>query len=603
MSFDYGSDDLGIKNPFKVEGWIYTVSGLIIAALGVVLMLKVKSVVASGTRIEAWFTLVGALILISSGLTAIARGLYKTMRFFVGRGIPTSLAKNVAKSEEHTTEPGIEYSSQILEQMIQGRKNMTFSEPVGWSNRLAHTLFPRLLFLPYAFRNISRQITSGLVHTFFALLCYGLATFSGVTGLFALDGTPVLSWLGLLLTGYIIFIWWKRREPLQFNFQRNVEKDTVLGLVFWIALAIALPFALLFIHQNITPLPEVGFNTIRFVILTAGLVIVLATLTGLLLYFRLKPIRPNTEVSEYRGNWQESIHPQEILIHFENIVMANRRYKEIPNRIYRGFKARLIEEGSDDKGHFNAEMIQETQPRFRPLPTSPAYTTLRIITTIVGRSLIVIAALLLFQTIGTLTFPQNAAAQQMLPVIINTAVLFAQAVILWIFGGIIAIYANGFWAEIQYESDMVYFQCQGTYTQSKVSTGASIYDSTRSENTIVRSSLTPWVLACRIISSSFTKSGPNNFAFPRLILEMHKSDQNLDTIIRELKEFIADRENIAGVDKNKDLEAASRIYQINEQSRKKPEQLSGQSSSKAYVPEIPQDITRNTQTEDDNDSI
>lgn len=605
MAFDYGSDDLGIKNPFKVEGLLYAISGFAIATLGGILIIKVQPLVTTGARTEAWFTLGGALILLTGGLTAVGKGVFKTMRFFVGRGIPTSLAKNIAKSEVHSKETGVEYSSQLLEQMIQGRKNMTFSEPVGWSNRLAHTLFPRLLFLPYAFRNISRQIASGLVHTLFALLCYGLAWFSGMTGLFPLAGTPVLGWLGLILTGYILRIWWKRRKPLQVHLQQSMEKDTVKGLVFWITLAVLLPFGLLYIHQNAASLPEISFDTFIFIFLSACLVSVLVVLTCLLIFFRLQSIHPNTEVSEYRANWQESIHPQEILIHFENIVMANRRYKEIPNRVYRDFDARLIEEGSDDKGHFNAEMIQETQPRFSPLPTSSKYDILRIVTTLIGRGLIVTAAVMLFKTIGTLTFPQGVTVQQMVPLALDRGILFAQAGIVWIFGGIITIYANGFWAEIQYESEIVYFQCKGTYTQSKVSTGASIYDSTRSENIIVKTSLTPWVLACRIISSSFTKSGPNNFEFPRLILEMHKSDENLATIIRELKEFIDDRENIAGVFKNKDLAAASQIYQINEQSRRKIEQLSDPSSGAQSAPKIPFETVQDFQLnhEKDNESL
>ncbi|PPT10886.1 hypothetical protein CKA32_007133 [Geitlerinema sp. FC II] len=42
-------------------------------------------------------------------------------------------------------------------------------------------------------------------------------------------------------------------------------------------------------------------------------------------------VTPQTEVSEFRANMQESVHPNEIFINIENIVLANRRYKEVPN--------------------------------------------------------------------------------------------------------------------------------------------------------------------------------------------------------------------------------------------------------------------------------
>ena len=70
--------------------------------------------------------------------------------------------------------------------------------------------------------------------------------------------------------------------------------------------------------------------------------------------------------------------------------MANRRYKEVPNRIYRDFDADLVEQGSDGKGKFGGEMIQETQRFFRSLPISSMFNQLRILATIAGHSLLLL---------------------------------------------------------------------------------------------------------------------------------------------------------------------------------------------------------------------
>src|SRR5690606_34811118 len=60
-------------------------------------------------------------------------------------------------------------------------------------------------------------------------------------------------------------------------------------------------------------------------------------------------------------------------------------------------------------------------------------------------------------------------------------------------GQILENAAHIFWAELQFNSLLMYMKTEGTFTESKISTGMSIHDSTRSENVIVKSSITPWI--------------------------------------------------------------------------------------------------------------
>ena len=139
--------------------------------------------------------------------------------------------------------------------------------------------------------------------------------------------------------------------------------------------------------------------------------------------------------------------------------------------------------------------------------------------------------------------------------------------ILWLFGRILANAAHLFWAEIQFNSLMVYFQCTGTYTESRLTTGKGVYDSTESQNLVVRSSMTFWVLASRLMTSTFAGTGTRNLEFPRYVLELHKAGEDLDTIIDELRGFAQQREAIASINNEKDLAAADRIFQVNQQTR------------------------------------
>lgn len=558
MAFEYGSDTLGIKNPFKFEGFVLTVRGVFVTILGVIALFAVKDLVANGAKLAGWMSLAIGILLLSNGVIATGRGLFKVMRFYVGRGVPASLAKNVGKSESHVKEPYIAYGDKNLEQMLMGRKNTTFVEPDGWLARMLHTIMPRLLFMPYPIRNLAQKLGAGMIYSLLAFLCYGLAWFSGSSGLTNIADTPILDWLSIILAGYLFLVWSQRRSPLQRLLGATVQPAGSKGVVLMLVFSILAPVALSYFHYNVTPLPPIPLSAGSYIGFMTFLAAV-ATVYGLWLTFlRAKLANPKTDVSEFRTNWQESIHPQEIFINFENIVMANRRYKEIPNRVYRDFDAQLVEQGSNDKGKFSGEMVQETQPVYKSLPITPLFKMLRIGGTIAGESLLAIAALLFYLAIE----PVTQINQQVIPAV--DALIYP--VIIWVFGQIISNSARVFWSEMHFESLLVYFQCHGTYSESKVSTGTGIHDSTRSENVVVRSSLTPWILTSRLVTSCFAESGSNNLEYYRRILELHKADDDLDKITSEMKEFLGNRETIAGVNQ-KDLNSAGAIFQVNQETR------------------------------------
>jgi hypothetical protein len=567
VAYEYGSIDLGIKNPFKIEGLIRSIKGLIIFVLGVYCLLVVQNLVENGLKTEGWFTLSVGIFFVGSGLASLGKGLFQMMRFFAGRGVPTSLAKNLSKSERNANETGVAYTAQTLEQMLQGRKNLTFTEPVGWIARMIHTVFPNSLFLPYPYRNLIQSIMENTLLTLLAFACFILAWFSGATGLTTINNTPLLDWLAVIMTFYLFVIWWKIHTPLSRNLQLKTESKGTLYIIVSIVTSIFLPFLLAYIHHHFITFPEVPFPVGKYLLLLLFCVALTTALVTLLIHNRIKATRPVTEVSELRDNWQESVHPQELFIHFETIIMANRRFQEVPNRVYREFDPSLIEEGSDDKGHFSGEAIQETQPVSKS-SESPLFDILRIVTTVIGHTLIVISFVLLFINIEDFAKTANLLKRNFeFQYLINEFEIIFMIMIIWLFGKSLANFAHAFWAEMRFESLMVFFQCQGTYSESKLSTGTSIYDSTRSENIVVRSSITPWLLSCTIISICFAESGKRNLEFSRHIMEMHSAHKEHNTILNELLDFIRSRSTIAGINSEEDLDSAYNIHQMNKKTR------------------------------------
>ncbi len=143
-----------------------------------------------------------------------------------------------------------------------------------------------------------------------------------------------------------------------------------------------------------------------------------------------------------------------------------------------------------------------------------------------------------------------------------------------LFGTVLAQAAHVFFAEVCFESRLVhFFTDNGTFSRSKLSTGMGIHDSTRSENEVVRSSLTPWMLCTRLQTVTFAVSGAHNLEQHRYVVEMSKDDAFLEAVVRALRHFIRSRQIVAGLTADGDFAAAGAIHRVNQVTRAQGELL------------------------------
>ncbi|WP_298444080.1 hypothetical protein [uncultured Ferrimonas sp.] len=619
MAYEHGSLDLGIRNPFRFEGTVRAIRGTITSVLGLLVLLSVTDAVQQH-QIFGWITASVGFVLLSSGLWTLGSGLMQTLRFFVGRSVPTSLAFNNAKSEADSAKAeqnDVSYDAGQLEQMLIGRKNLTFTEPKGLIARLIHTLFPKLTFVPFPIRNMAQQLTETLAQTVLAVAVYGLASFVLASGLAGTEYTPLLQpVISTLFLLYLLQLWFKAGRPIARQHTTGAQNRGAAGIARTLVLAVTLPVgASMALNWWLTemmrgrPLPFLqpleqmnrseasvaGFyEAINHNVSNAlwiGVVVALALIATLVLTLlisnRCRQANPITEVSELRENWQESVHPREIFINLDSMVMANRRYKEVPNRIYRSLQP-MLKEQSNSKGAFYGETIQETQPRVKPTSFSGLPQLLRISGTVVGQLFMLGAALLLFSQYGKVIELLSLGLLDQLPRANSRAAAFAIStdvgeqvaslinvilaiVVCGVFGRLLTNLVHVFWSEFQFESQLIYFKCEGTYTESTVSTGKGIYDSTQSENVIVRSSMTPWVVTATAVTSTFAGVGSNNLEQPRHLMELHSNDTDMAGIINDLRGYLASRQTIANLNTEADLQAAAQIHQMNDQSRNVPQ--------------------------------
>ena len=587
MAYDFGSQTLGIANPFKKEGVFRAVGGGLVLALAIYAVAGVPDLFAEN-KVRGYTLLGVAFVLIVSGIKHCAVGILQLMRFFVGRTVPTSLAYNHSVSEQDAAQAekkSLLYSKESLHAMLMGRRNTTFEEPRGWLARLVHSVLPKLTFLPFPLRHLSQEIIAMAVTFLVALLAFAIVYFLVSNGLAGeVAKVLVMPLLSILLLVYLIANWGSTAKGIHNEGNSQLAKASSLSLGVIIGLAIVVPLgAGVFLDELVgrdIDKVQAWANTFPLFSAWANLALLLVCVIAVmalimpLLYKRMGQVTPKTEVSEFRANMQESVHPNEIFINIENIVLANRRYREVPNRIYADFDPRLKEQ-AEGKGSFEGELLIETQPTLTAGVTLPEK---RKMTLTAVAQVAVVAAAILFYVGGLqlaevldLVIRQGVNTDEQ----VNSAITMGNNLIWLIFAwltvrgaaNVMNKASHMFWGEMTFSSLLMFMKTEGTYTESRVSTGMAIHDSTRSENVVVRSSITPWIITSRINTSIFATSGMNNLESPRFIMGMNKNDAELGEIVTEIKAFLRGRETIASITNEADLANAGTIHQVNQQTR------------------------------------
>jgi hypothetical protein len=590
MAYDFGSQTLGIKNPFKKEGLFKAVAGVLVALLGIFTLIQVASELKAD-KVVGWAYVIIGFYLLISGVRHTSVGFIQLFRYFVGRSVPTSLAENKSPSEQESAKyerNALQYDAKTLYSMMMGRKNTTFTEPVGFLGRFVHSIFPKLTFLPHPLRMMAQEIAGMVINYLTGIVSFLIVFFIVTAGLAgetaALFAMPIV---GTLLLLYLVISWSSAARAIQRTSQTVLKSSGGASFGVIIAASIMIPIVAgvyldewLIVSDNTQQIfTEASgiFNAwANLGLLTIATLVVLAAVLPLL-FARMANASPQTEVSEYRENMQESVHPNEVFINIENIVLANRRYKEMPNRVYREFDPKLIEQ-SDGKGSFNGQLLIETQPALAEEENNSKQDNKKTILSTIGQIAFVISAIAFYYLGQNIISAIGAFDSWKLATTNSNLTFFLQALSSALFtlfawltfksaAKILDAASHLFWGEMHFTSLLMHLNTEGTYTESKLSTGMSIHDSTRSENTVVRSSITPWIITTRIKTSIFATSGMKNLEQPRYIMSMAKNDQELDSIVDEIKSFLKEREAIAAITNERDLSNASQIHQINQQSR------------------------------------
>lgn len=578
MAFEYGAQKLNIRNPFRFEGMIRSVRGLVLAGIGIYLLFRIQSVL-SGDKLQAWMSLMVGALFVAGGLKALGGGLFQVMRFFVGRAAPASLARNVAREAVKEEEPAL-YSARSLHNMLMSKSNPTFVEPAGWFARAVHSVFPNLIVTPWPMRNMAQNLALKITKSLVALVAFAIASlvltmvFSGREGGEA-GATLISLVLQVVLLVYLGLVWARVGNPLSPKNLGQLHKTNRKGLTLVIIGAIVVPILLAklwvgmplrvqFQLSEALPQLEPMFHTGSLLVLAVAGGLVTAAIATLLIRARIGMVAINTASSERNASWRYDLHPRQIFTTLRDLVLMAKRQQELPNRIYQD--SNDTGQANRENEQFNGDLLVEIQPVAEELAEPAVLRWARLTGTVLAQLLLLAGALFFWwvaeRVVGhaSLLWMENsplADAQARIegfwiPVGGTVALLLASLLLMG-FGRTLARICHMFWAEIFFKSNLLDFHCEGTVMHTTHFRGADRH-SASSEQDVFSFDATYLTLAAEVVSSTFAVSGQNNLEQPRYLLSLNSCDGFINSVMGDLENAFRQRHDEIQSDKQMDQE-------------------------------------------------
>ena len=628
MAFEYGTQKLNIRNPFRFEGLVRSIRGLIVLGIGIYLLLQLQTLINTD-KTSAWMSLALGGLFCAGGLKALGGGLFQMMRFFVGRVAPASLARNNAREAVNEKEPGL-YDSQTLHGMMMNKSNPTFVEPTTWFGRAVHSIFPNLIVTPWPIRNMAQELTMKLTKSLIAVFAYLVASlvllvaFAGNQGGEIGQTVITLALQGLLFI-YLVAIWVRLDNPLSRNNMRQAKSFTSGGLTLLVIAAIALPILVANGWTSVwadlparsqqqlagmLPRIEAIFSTGLLLMLVSGGAILTAVIGAVLIRARTGLVPIQTTSSEMNNSWRYDLHPRQIFTTLRDFVLMQKRQLELPNRVY--LDQNDTGEANRENEQFNGDLLVEIQPTVAEPDEPASLRWTRIAGTVVAQLLLLAGALVLWSAaenslahIGAFeglratgsSATMGQAFDQLLIPMGSTITLALTGLLLLGFGRSMSRIVHLFWSEIFFQSNLFDLHCEGTVMRATHYRGADRH-SASSEQDVFSFDSTYFALATQATSSTFAVSGQQNLEQPRYLLSLANCDGFMNSVISDLQHQFERRDDEIKAQKREDRE--ERLdYIREEQAARRTGDLSAQGlvsdearEELAHQPEDPLDPPR-----------
>ncbi len=530
------------QNPLRREGLIVAIRGTLIAALGGLCLVQVSWLTAAARHIQGMADLVGGVLLLAWGLATVAQGLVRVFQFDRLRYLPASLAFNLNQTQPERTS----YVAAELCEALLGRRYLHLPDTWNVLIRGLYSFFPGLLFLMPPLRWAFEDLTEVAAGTIVAFASFALAWFSIATGV---APAGKLFWFHLTMGGLLAYVsvLWLQGLTKPYNPEAPTNSKRI-AVMLGVAAAVPLLFWLLPVtgaqYDTTLPIEHLFLLTVVLALLCAGL-------AAFVIKSRINDDPPVLDPSLLKKTLHESIHPSDIFLLIRRQDPAG---TALPHRLYQNYDEGLHEQGGSNRGTFSGELIYESEPTLCELGKHPLLDKARLAATITGEVLTLCAALLLY-------FGVNQLGTSGLVDVLSDYVSYA--FLLWMFGARLSSFAHKFWAEVFFSSYLVYFRAEGSYEQSKVTTGAAREDTLRSENKLVRSKMAVTLVCGRTNTATLARFGTGPLNYLRFLQAIQPAPEIQARIISDIESLLASSRNVA-VHGHADVSSLLGIQQFNE---------------------------------------
>ncbi len=345
MTYDFSNSSKQIPNPLKVENIFFSLCSTLYVAAGLDLLLVTRARLAEAGRSAKFLAIIVALALLVLGGGYLARALTQ-LRFFFGRGRPTSLSSDIPQDQQGTSAPAKQISDTLLHQAL------PLTEPSGPAQGLLYTIVPNLIYAPATLQRLASVQFRNLLNMSIIFVSMLLVLLFGTIGGGA--GEKITGWIGLVYLVYALKILLWRSSSVSIGEGHDVL--SIYKLVLLAAFSIVGP-ALLAVFGDalpslggLSPFPHV------FIVMIFGIVAF-----GLFFLALVRQVRsaPNTTVACSTETWSINCHPSQVMTEFDR-VMQNAWVDQMPNRRYIRHEPAI--DLNEKTGSFQADLLEETQP-------------------------------------------------------------------------------------------------------------------------------------------------------------------------------------------------------------------------------------------------
>lgn len=535
MSYDYNSQDnrFDFPNPYRIENLFYFGAAGILSLGGILLLIASRESLGSGSFVAMTPLTIGVILLVK-GLIYAAQAMSR-LRFFFGRGQPSSMAQELTQDQVGTTQ-----AATTIKELLR-HNSLNFPEPTGPLNGALYSVIPNLIYAPMRIQWVAQRQFQNALAILVTLVALGISMIGA--------GHAAIAWLGIFFFCMALFLLIKPLELGAYG-QSSLGFKGLIGLIL---MAILGPVLIPLVSKGVSaPAWLPGMGQAAFLLVVSECAIGLFFLAVINQTLKTPP---QASMAVVQGTLTMNSHPKQVLDELER-RMQEQWVASLPNRRY----TRVIPEVllNAQSGSFVGDLLEETQPvprsemQFLTMTscfTEPRYRWLGWLN---SYGLIMMILSIAAMTLFALRFYTASGFDE------STVVFATLGFSLLILGNFCFRAGNVLWGRFDFLSKLIWVEMKGNYQSAQMDYGNQFTDRIKTQKQVINiESMTLRVWVVEVETVAFGKDSP------RSILGMRGMHDEAAALHNHLTQFGQQQSMIVAPTSEVDLQRAQALGVMN----------------------------------------